>query len=371
MKLLNVLLTLGCAGSTFALTSIEFAKQLGFGWNLGNTLEACGDWINGKTTQQYETAWGNPVTSEKLIKAVKSYGFNTIRIPVAWSNLMLADYTINPLLLNRVAEVVGYVVNNDMYAIMNIHWDMGWFSWFSEPEKEEEAFKKYTKVWTQISEHFKDFSDHLIFESLNEQGCWDNVWNTYNNNGSKSKAYDLLNNINQRFVDIVRASSGNNPNRYLLLAGYCTGLDLTMDEAYVFPKDDKLMVSVHYYSPSTFAILEEDADWGKCARTWGTEAEVNNVIYDFSRLKNYFVTERGIPVIIGEYGTPTTNKEPESIHKYLKTVASTALEYDLCPVVWDAGQYFDRRNLKFKDPEVGMIYKELAATYNNNNDNGK
>jgi len=355
---------LGCAGSTLALTSKEITKELGLGWNLGNTLEACGDWINGKTTKQYETAWGNPVTTEEMIKGVKSYGFSTVRIPVAWSNLMSSNYTISPLLLNRVEEVVNYVVKNDMYAIVNIHWDNGWFTKFATDE--EEAFIKYKRIWGQISEHFKDYDEHLIFESLNEEGCWESIWNNYSNEGDKPKAFGLLNTINQNFVDIFRNSGGYNAERFLLLAGYCTGIDHTIDKNYILPKDDKVMVSVHYYGPSTFTILEEDADWGKAAYYWGTEEEINNITNDLIKVKTHFV-DNNIPVIIGEYGTATTNKDPESVRKWLRTVAGKATELGICPIVWDAGQYFDRKALTFKDPQIGELYKELSSELYKNN----
>jgi len=366
MKFENFLFIFGCVGSSLALTTKEVIKDMGLGWNLGNTLEACGDWINGSTTKQYETAWGNPETTEAMVKGVKSYGFKSVRIPVAWSNLMSSDYTISPLLLKRVEEVVNYVVKNDMYAIMNIHWDGGWFEKFSTSE--QEAFTKYKKVWEQLTDYFKSFDEHLIFESLNEEGCWDSIWNRYSKSGDKAKAYGLLNTINQNFVDIVRNSGGNNTNRHLLLAGYCTDIDLTVDEAYVVPKDDRVMVSVHYYTPSTFTLLEEDADWGKAAPTWGTDDEVNYLINDFNKLKTRFV-DKGIPVIIGEYGTTAKNKDTESIHKYLMTCAEYALNLDMCPVVWDAGQYFDRNSLTFKDSEIGELYKSLSGKVNETNGN--
>ena len=111
---------------------------------------------------------------------------------------MQANYTINPLLLSRVEEVVNYVLNNDMYAIVNIHWDMGWFATFAT--EEEEAFKKYNRVWDQISTRFKDYDEHLIFESLNEEGCWESIWNHWNGEGDKPRAFNLLNRINQRLI---------------------------------------------------------------------------------------------------------------------------------------------------------------------------
>jgi len=363
MKLENVLFLLGCTGTTLSLTTQEVIKDMGLGWNLGNTLEACGDWINGKTVTDYETAWGNPVTTEAIIKGVKSYGFDTVRVPVAWSNLMLNNYVINPMLLARVKEVVDYIVSNDMYAIVNIHWDMGWFSKFATEEKE--AFKKYESVWGQISDYFKDYDEHLVFESLNEEGCWDDIWNHWSNQGNKKKAFDLLNTINQDFVDIFRNSSENNKKRHLLLAGYCTSLDLTSDPYFIIPKDDRIMVSVHYYGPSTFTLLEEDADWGKAAYTWGTQQEVDYLVGELRMIKNKFV-DKGVPIIVGEYGTATTNKEPDSVLKWLKVVSTTTTSFGMVPCLWDAGQYFDRKNLVFKDPSIGELFKEIGSELRQN-----
>lgn len=363
--LLITLLTSLFTSNIFAASSVyddktaaKTVRDMGVGWNLGNTLEACGDWINGSTVENYETAWGNPVTTQEIIDGVKAAGFKSIRIPVAWSNLMAADYTINDNLLKRVKEVADYCSNNDMYVIVNIHWDGGWFDKFATDH--DEAMKKYTSVWTQISNYFKDYPKNLIFESLNEEGCWNSIWNRYSGTSGddKTRAYNILNNINQQFINIVRASGGNNVSRCLLIAGYATDIDLTCDDAFKMPKDtinDKLMISVHYYTPATFTILEEDADWGKFARTWGTEAEINQVKTDFNKMKQKF-TNNGVPVIVGEYGTTTVNKDPNSVRLYLSTVCKTAYDMGFCPMLWDSSVHYSRSERKIKDPELAAFY---------------
>ncbi|ORX75499.1 glycoside hydrolase [Anaeromyces robustus] len=364
MKLSNALWILGCTKITLAMTTNQLIKEMGLGWNLGNTLECYGDWINGNTTKDYETAWGNPVTTEAMIKTIKSYGFKSVRVPVAWSNLMSSDYTISSELLKRVDEVLNYILNNDMYAIMNIHYDGGWFDNFATSEAE--SFTKYEKIWKQLTQYFKKYDEHLIFESLNEEGCWDSIWNRYSNSGNKTKAYNILNTINRNFVDIVRNSGGNNANRHLLLAGYCTDIDLTVDSAYIVPKDDRVMVSVHYYTPTTFTLLEKDESWGKVQYSWGNTNDVNSLKNDFNKLKTRFV-DKGINVIIGEYGVTAGNKDKESNHKYITSVVEYAKQLGICPIVWDHGQYFDRSTLTFKDTEIGQIYKDLSSNYSSNN----
>ncbi|MFP4016857.1 MAG: glycoside hydrolase family 5 protein, partial [Halanaerobiales bacterium] len=283
------------------ISSMELVKDMGIGWNLGNTLEACGDWIHGSSVSSYERAWGNPVTTKEMIDGIEKAGFDSVRIPVAWSNLMDDNYTISPDLMNRVEEVVNYVLDNDMYVVVNIHWDGGWIH--NASTDYDETLKKYKAIWTQVSEHFRDYSDYLIFESMNEEGAFNDIWNRWSGEGNKSRAYAILNNINQEFVDVVRASGGNNAKRHLLIAGYATDIDLTIDEAFKLPEDpeNRLAVSVHYYTPSTFTILEEDADWGKAAREWGTEAEIEQIREDMEKAKIRYI-DKGVPVILGEFG---------------------------------------------------------------------
>ena len=344
------------SGQMRDITSVELVKYMKLGWNLGNTLEACGAVKN--TVTDYETLWGNPVTTPEMIKGIHDAGFSTIRIPVAWSNLMKDDYTIDSALFSRVKEVIGYAVECDMYAILNIHWDGGWFKDF--PTKYDECMKKYTRIWEQISAEFKDYSDKLVFESLNEEGCWDSVWNRYSG-GDKEGAYGILNDMNQNFVNIVRASGGNNQKRHLLIAGYCTDIALTCDPCFKMPEDpeNRCIVSVHYYTPSTFTILEEDADWGKCAEKWGSDAEIAELNRNMAMLKETFV-DKGIPVIVGEYGSTTKNKDADSVRLYIKSVCKAAYDLDMCPVFWDNGAFYDRSALKFRDNELAAIFKEIS-----------
>ena len=205
-------------------TTAELVSDMGLGINLGNTLEACGDWIQGDSVTSYETAWGSPVVTEEMIAGYAKAGFQTVRIPVAWSNLMAEDYTIAPELLERVETVVQYVLDNDMYAIVNLHWDGGWIAGFSTDF--DTCMEKYTRIWEQVTDTFQDYGDHLILESLNEEGCFDDLWNRYSGSDSgKAEAYGIVNDINQTFVDLVRNSGGNNARRHLLIAGYATDPD--------------------------------------------------------------------------------------------------------------------------------------------------
>jgi endoglucanase len=345
--------------------AMAFARKMGIGWNLGNTLDATGDWIKGTSVHDYETAWGNPVTTKAMFDGIKASGFNSMRIPVSWSNMMGPDYTINKELMARVEEVAQYGLDNDMYVIIDIHWDGGWISKF--PTAYDESMKKYKAVWNQIAHHFKDYSDHLIFESLNEEGSFNDLWNARGGMpNQKDKAYEILNTINQEFTDLVRASGGKNERRYLLIAGYATDVNRTVDPAFKMPRDPVAhsMVSVHYYSPPTFAILEKDASWGKAAYTWGAPAEVQAVKTDLLPLKERFL-DKGIPVVMGEFAVDAANKDPDSVVKYLSTICETAYSMGVVPMLWDRGStsyYYNRRELKWNNPQLGEALARIATT---------
>lgn len=333
------------------MTTAQIVKEMGLGINLGNTMEACGDWINKNGgVRAYETAWGSPVITEDMIKGYANCGFGVLRIPVAWSNLMDSNYTINSDYMARVKQIVDWTINSGMYAIVNIHYDSGW--WEKFPTQKDECMKKYTRIWEQISYAFKDYGDKLMFESLNEEGGWQSMWNRYSGStAGKAESFGLLNEINQKFVDIVRASGGNNSLRHLLIAGYNTDIELTCDSAFVMPKDsaNRCAVSVHYYTPASFCILEEDADWGKAKSTWGSSAEIKELQKYMDMVKKSFV-DKGIPVIIGEYGTATKNKDTESIRLFLSSVAKEAYSRDMCPVLWDTTNvFYDRQKCGFID----------------------
>ncbi|MBD5115482.1 MAG: glycoside hydrolase family 5 protein [Ruminococcaceae bacterium] len=345
------------------MTTAEIVRDMGLGINLGNTLESCGSWINSMNgVTGYETAWGSPVITEDMIKGYASCGFGVLRIPVAWSNLMGEDYTINPDYLARVKEITDWTINSGMYAIVNIHYDGGWWTQF--PSDKEECMRKYTRIWEQITEAFQDYSDKLMFESLNEEGGWDSLWNRYSGStDGKADSFGLLNEINQKFVDIVRGSGGNNPLRHLLIAGYNTDVDLTCDELFVMPKDEanRCAVSVHYYTPSTFCILEADASWGKAQTEWGSDEDVELLTHYMDMLKENFV-DKGVPVIIGEYGVSTKNKEAGVIRLFLSSVAKEAYKREMCPVLWDITDvFYDRGQCKFKDD---LLLEQLMSAKN-------
>lgn len=349
------------------MTTMELVRDMGLGINLGNTMECSGTRF--ATVTEYETFWGSPVITQTMIQGYKDCGFGVLRIPVAWSNMMKKDgtYTINADYMARVKQIVDWAMESDLYVILNIHWDGGWFEGFAKDDKRDGCFEKYERIWQQITEVFNnDYGDKLMFESMNEEGEWGAViWNRYSNEGDKEKNFNILNEINQKFVDTVRASGGNNEKRHLLVPGYQTDVDLTCDPLFKMPNDpqNRCAVSVHYYTPSTFAILEADADWGKARTEWGTDADYEELNANMDKIKTNFI-DKGIPVILGEYSACGKNKTPEMKQLWNTSVCRAAYERGICPVLWDITQdYYDREAADFRE-EFQPMLKELMEIKN-------
>lgn len=346
------------------IDAFDIVWEMGLGTNLGNTMESCGTWIDPSSVSNYETAWGAPITTQEMLTGMKEAGFSSIRIPVGWSNMMSDDgnYTINEAYFDRVETIMNYALNADMYVVINIHFDGGWWARFGSKDAAErqEAMKKFKSMWLQISNRFEEYSERVIFESANEElGARLNSTDDYEGSGyftTKDELFETTNAINQAFVDVVRSTGGNNAKRYLTVAGYDTNIDLTCDDRYQMPKDTvdgHLMVSVHYYSPAIFCIASDPANsWGY-SDSWGTEQDIAAMESEFDNMRTHFVN-KGYPVIIGEYGVTDSTINGESVQKkgrdlFFKKVCEITTENNMCPMLWDTSQIFDRRTLTMAD----------------------
>lgn len=318
-----------------SITAMDFVAGMGTGWNLGNSFDPVDcTWLTDE--MDYETAWGNEKVTPELIHYIKEQGFDTIRIPVTWTNHVgtAPDYTISPAWLDRIQEVVDWCMEEGLYVIINIHHESGWLTKASTDY--DGTMTKYRAIWTQLADRFGNYSDKLLFESMNEIG--------FNDLGTK-QGCELMNRINGEFTDLVRNSGQNNTDRYLLLAGYWTDIDSSC-QGIVMPEDDKVILSVHYYSPSDFAIAEAGTGWGYRA-TWGTEEDLAYMEGQFKKLKTTFL-DNDIPVIMGEFGCIIKDKDPDSRTLYLSSVAGYCRQYGICPIFWDNGEEIDRTNLKWR-----------------------
>ena len=315
----------------------DCVENLGVGWNLGNTLDPVDcTWLTDNMEMEYETAWGNPKATKELIHYIKSEGFTTIRVPVTWKNHVDAApaYTIHKQWLDRVQQVVDWCREEDLYVILNMHHENSWLT--NASRDYDQTMVQYRAIWTQIATRFQDYDEHLIFESMNEIG-FDDL--------GDAKGCDLQNRINAEFTELIRTSDGKNADRYLLLAGYWTDIDKTC-EGTVLPEDDRVILSVHYYSPATFAIADRSSSWGY-QETWGTDADFAYLDGQMRKLKEHF-TDKGIPVIIGEFAATHTDKDAESVVRYTAGVMEYALRYHFCPIWWDNGQEIDRTALRYR-----------------------
>lgn len=381
--MLAVLMLIPCVGSAEeaeavdngvmreGLTALEATRLMGNGINLGNTLEACDSNVGIKTNTplSYETHWGQPKTTQAMIDGMKAAGFDTIRIPVAWmtnaTHLYEGDYTIDADYMDRVEEVVRYARKAGMYVIVNDHWDGGWYGMFGSESAETRALamEAYKGMWQQIAERFRDYSDYLIFESANEElgtrfdensalYCSDSVV-TYLTDDER---YALTNEINQTFVDVVRATGGNNATRFLLIAGYGTNIDQTCDDRFQMPKDtadSKLMVSVHYYDPWSYCGASSAAS----ATKWGKVSDYEYMDQQLAKMTKF--TEAGYGVVIGEYGAlPCSDGLKDNTLAYHTAFLDACTKYNLTNCLWDCSGLYKRVSQTFADDDILAMYQE-------------
>ncbi len=380
--MLAVLMLIPCVGSAEeavvdngvmreGLTALEATRLMGNGINLGNTMEACDNNVGIKTNAplSYETYWGQPKTTQAMIDGMKAAGFDTIRIPVAWmtnaTHLYEGDYTIDAGYMDRVEEVVRYARKAGMYVIINDHWDGGWYGMFGSESAETRALamEAYKGMWQQIAERFRDYSDYLIFESANEElgGRFDENSPLYCSDSvvtylTDDERYALTNEINQTFVDVVRATGGNNATRFLLIAGYSTNIDQTCDDRFQMPKDtadSKLMVSVHYYDPWSYCGASSAAS----ATKWGKVSDYEYLDQQLAKMTKF--TEAGYGVVIGEYGAlPGSDGLKDNTLAYHTAFLDACTKYNLTNCLWDCSGLYKRVSQTFADDDILAMYQE-------------
>ena len=364
----------------FRVAADEIADKMGAGWNYGNTLEA----NRGGTPD--ETVWGNPRASQAMVDAVADAGFGTIRIPVSFLSKIddSCGYKIEQEWLDRIAEVVDYCYNRELFVIINIHGDGyhtikgGWL--LCDGSDQTYIKEKYAAVWRQIALRFADYDEHLIFESMNE--VFDGIYHT-----PVAEYYENINDYNRIFIDTVRSTGGNNTHRWLMAAGWNTDINYTCDGyGFRFAEDKlctcgegRLILSVHCYDPWDYCGEEEKTIflWGEKGQEiieleladqrymadWGDEEHIRA---QFAKLKKDYI-DKGIPVVIGEFGcidrAVCAPHIPDRITVnrayYDGFVAGTAALNGIVPVYWDNGfngkfglALFDRRAVKATQPEI-------------------
>jgi cellulose synthase (UDP-forming) len=325
---------------------MEEALTMNAGWNLGNSLDTHGleknlqaahesafsrleAFFEGAdlryTPAQYETYWGNPKVSKKLIRSIRRAGFDTIRIPVSWSGHCGADYRIENGWMRRVRQVVNYAMDSGFYVIIDTHHED---RLIPDAGHEAEAALVLTALWTQIASEFAAYGDHLIFEGMNEPRLTGSAleWGA-----GTPEARAVVNRLNALFVETVRKTGGGNASRLLLLDPYASWYSTEALEGLVLPDDKNIGVSIHVYNPRSFAIDSEGtAQWN--AANPADTAVVDTLFSDTERL----FTSKGIPVIFTETGAGDRGNEDARV-AWTRYMKDREAAQRIVPVWWDNG----------------------------------
>lgn len=310
----------------------ELIAEMNVGWNLGNSLDA----YDG-TGLDTEISWGNPRTTKAMIDEVHAKGFDVIRIPVTWAGHMgeEPEYKIDLQWLDRVQEVVNYAIDNDMYVILDSHHEEKWR--IPDNEHIDAVSDKVYALWQQTAERFRDYGDHLIFEGMNEPRVagGENEWN-----GGTEEGRRCVDRLNQTFIDAVRSVGGNNEDRLLLITTFASASAPMAINDVAIPDDDHIAFSIHAYTPYAFTY-NANASWELFEWDGSHDIEIKNM---FNDLKKAFI-DKGIPVIITEFGAVNKNGNDEEVAKWVKYYLETAGSLGIPCVWWDNGYYYSGNEL--------------------------
>jgi endoglucanase len=342
------------------ITAKELASKMGTGWNLGNTLDA-----TGAAGMRSETSWGCPKVTKKMISDLAKSGIKTIRIPVSWSiHMMDNNYTIEPEWMKRVKEIVDWSIEEGLYVVINSHHDN-----FPGPQNNRKpgyypnstnltnSMNYIVNIWSQISLAFNNgYDEHLIFEAMNEPRLAGTTveWSTDERNELCKDGFICIQKLNQAFVDVVRASGGNNKKRILIIPTLHAGADAALSTLFEMPSDvtpGKLMISVHMYTPYSFAMEMP----GERTFTEKHQAEISGL---FKKLYEKF-SKNGYPVFIGEYGATNKDNDAERI-KWFGYYLTEATKYGFIACVWDNHQF---AGSKTQGERYGYYVREKGVWY--------
>lgn len=339
--------------------SVEFAQSLGRGWNLGNTFDACEKYSDEKAGLESETMWGNPETSKELLAYLKECGFDSVRIPVTWSQHLgdAPDYTIDAKWMDRVNQIVDWALECNLKVIINTHHEDAF--WLITDEKYKEISEEILcKVWLQICERFKDYDENLVFETMNEP----RVTGTEDEWMGNAESREIVNELNFAVLEIIRNSGGKNAERFVMMPTYAaSGLNENID-AMRLPEDDRVIVSVHYYYSTAHQSEFMDAE-----KQWNLSQKIS-LYSTFRRMHSRFI-KKGHGVCKSEFGW-TDRVNTENLVANTEFYLSLAEKFGFSALVWDNGitngddiysfGIIDRNELKVVYPEYleAIIDKE-------------
>lgn len=338
--------------SSSEVDAAKIVNSMRFGWNLGNTLDANDDKTNWNAQKKGEEIdWGLKNTaSDKLFQKLCDSGIKTVRIPISWHNHVDSNMTINSAWMKHVKEVVDMAYTKGLFVIINIHHDnyngtgslgsKAGFSLMDEDKSQSEAF--VTKIWTQVAKTFKDYDGHLVFETLNEPrvvggshewNCTENSWTCKD----CKKYFSIINELNQKAVDSIRATGGNNANRIIMFPAYVAApyaaIKAKNADIFKIPSDTgtvnkRLALSVHMYTPYNFAMNPNGhADF--------KDSDKTELAGHFTDLNSTFIA-KGIPVVIGEMGATNRNNFADR-KAWFSNYLGLCKKYNVAAVLWDNG----------------------------------
>ncbi|MDE6079582.1 MAG: cellulase family glycosylhydrolase [Duncaniella sp.] len=351
-------------------TAVEIARNIVAGVNIGNTLECPGT----------EGSWSGQKVNLEYVRGLKTLGFNAVRVPCAWDSHVSdrSTNTIDPAWLDRVDEVVGMIVGEGMYAIVNIHWDGGWLEESVIKGYDEAVDKKQRDYWTQIATKLNHYDEHLLLAGMNEPGVQEQ-------DKFASKSLQALMTYQQTFLDAVRATGGNNARRVLVMQAPYTNIAQAVKADFKLPTDvvaDRMMCEVHYYDPYQFNMMSEDASWGKMYYYWGADNHVagsnrntpssmeeQGVKNEFKKIRDTYAS-RNIPVILGEYAVCEWRQGYKDIdvdkwwasrNLWTEVVTREAKNHGLVPFYWETNGDINRIDGRAKTNVFDAIRTGAAA----------
>lgn len=329
--------------STSSITAASFMASMNTGWNLGNSLDTHHKATKGEANLNQETLWGNPTVTKQLIDYIRAQGFNTIRVPVSWYYHTYTDENgqmrVHPEWLARVKEVVNYCIADGMYVIMDSHHDNKIFYVGADAGDFAAVCNRATTIWTDIANYFNDVDGHLIFEAFNET---DNI---KRGRTFSQEAATQMNQLNQVFVNTVRATGGNNSQRLLIIPTLFHKYTDDVLNAFVLPKDTasgKLLTAVHFYSQVVDQYIDQD----------------------FARLQS-FSARVGAPMVITEWGTTTKFKPAGFRAVHASNYVARAAARGIKCVYWDNGSEYaiiNRKNLTSNGEMVAAMINPAPYT---------
>ncbi len=297
------------------LTAAEASKSLGRGASIGGVLEAPG-----------EGDWGLTLNAE-MFEAAAAGGFDTIRLPVRFSNhaAALAPYTLNEAFAQRVDFAINQALTNDLNIIIDFHHyhqmdgdplDEGEFR---VSLSEEQLRERFVAIWAQLAERYQSLpNNRVFFELYNEpHGRTATVWN-------------------ELIVTALAAVRRTNPYRFILIDPVNWSTPSGLAELRLPPEDNRLIVAVHTYEPYHFTM--QGAPWIEGSDAWrGTgccsDAQIRAMTEPLD-IAAVWSVEKSRPVFLGEFGSNSQAAYDDRV-RYTKAMREAAEARGFSWSYWD------------------------------------